>query len=53
MPTLIIRIDCTDASDLDFIRQRGIAGVVEEWLEDDDIAERLDGDAEVSWDVED
>lgn len=48
---LVIRVDLSDESDLDWIRHRAIPAVenvVDEAMEE----ERLDGVAEVSWDVE-
>jgi len=48
--TLLIRVELTDGSDLDWIRNKAVPAV-EEVVEEN--RERLDGDAEVSWDVED
>jgi hypothetical protein len=47
---LVVYVNLTDASDLDWIRPRAV-GAVEEVVEEN--AERLDGTAEVGWDTED
>lgn len=49
---LVITVDCTDPSDLDFMRTRLVAAVEEE-VEDNKDDGRLDGEVEVSWDMED
>lgn len=48
--TLLIRVELTDDSDLDWIRNKAVPAVEEAVEENRD---RLDGQAEVSWDVED
>ncbi len=50
MTTLIISIELSDDSDLDWIRAKAVPAV--ENVVDEE-ADRLDGTAEVSWDVED
>lgn len=59
MPNLIITVEFSDESDLDFFKQR-MVGAVEEVAEvavngDPSIGEpaRADGTVEVSWEVED
>lgn len=50
MTSLVIRIELTDETDLDWIRAK-VMPVVEETVEEQE--DRLDGKAEVSWEVED
>lgn len=52
MPTLVIRVDCADPSDLDWLRSRAHAAVEDVVLDAKD-EDRLDGEVEVSWEVED
>jgi predicted secreted protein len=50
--TLLIRVECEDESDLDWLRHRCVA-LVEEEVEDNKDDSRLDGKVEVSWEIED
>ncbi len=52
MPNLLIRVECSDPTDLDWIRTKAI-GAVEDVVEQSKIEERFDGNVEVSWDLED
>lgn len=54
MPSLVIYVECTDESDIDWVRGK-LVPMVENAVEDPDmdIVDRLDGEVEVSWEVED
>lgn len=52
MPKLVIYVECEDASDLDWLRQRCL-GAVEDKVEEAREDNRLDGHVEVNWDIED
>lgn len=52
MTALLIRVDCDDESDLDWLRHRCVAAV-EDVVETNREEERLDGEVVVSWEVED
>jgi len=49
--TLVIRIEFTDETDFDWIRNRAVPAV-EEVVEEAKDDGRLDGDADVSWEQE-
>jgi hypothetical protein len=50
--TLIIKVECTDDSDLDWLRHRCVPAV-EDKVEEAEEEKRLDGMVHVSWDIED
>lgn len=50
--TLVIRLECTDESDCDWLRTRVLAAV-EDVVENQKEDGRIDGTVEVSWDLED
>lgn len=50
MPNLVIRVECSDPSDLDWLRTRCVSAVEEEVEEQ---SERMDGEVEVTWEIED
>lgn len=52
MPSLVIQVSFTDPSDLDWCRTRAVA-VVEELIEETKDEGRIDGEVEVSWEIED
>jgi hypothetical protein len=49
--TLLIRVECADESDEEWLRPRCV-GAVEDVVEETKGEGRLDGDVEVSWDTE-
>lgn len=52
MPELVITVECSDSSDLDWLRSKAVA-VVEEVVDDNKDEGRLDGSVDVSWDIKD
>ena len=52
MPNLVIRVECDDPSDLEWLRNR-CHGAVEDEVETAREENRLDGKVEVSWEIED
>lgn len=49
---IIIRIECTDASDLDWLRAKCVPAV-EEIVEENIEEARLDGEVSVTWEYQD